>query len=65
MLEHRDTYGQAQPCTKGHQGSSDMDRPCQPSFGWIKFNRVWHVRNPQSIRLRLSFLVRYWAGQGE
>ena len=46
-----------------HQGSS-VDRPCQPSFHWIKF---WHVRNPlpQSIRLRLSVLVRYWAGQGE
>jgi len=31
MLEHRDTYGQAQVCIKGHQGSS-VDRPCQPSF---------------------------------
>jgi hypothetical protein len=33
-------------------------------FHWIKF---WHVRNPlpQSIRLRLSVLVRHWAGQGE
>ena len=63
VLEHRDTYGQAQVCSKGHQGSS-VDRPCQPSFHWIKF---WHVRNPlpQSIRLRLSVLVRYWAGQGE
>ena len=63
MLEHRDTYGQAQVCTKGHQGSSE-DRPCQPSFHGIKF---WHLRNPlpQSIRLRLSVLVRYWAGQGE
>ena len=65
MLEHRDTYGQAQICSKGHQGSS-VDRPmaCQPSFYWIKF---WHVWNPlpQSIRLRLSVLVRYWAGQGE
>jgi len=27
MLEHRDTYGQAQVCSKGHQGNS-MDRPC-------------------------------------
>jgi len=63
MLEHRDTYGQAQFCSKGHQGSG-VDRPCQPSFHWIKF---WHVRNPlpQSIRLRLIVLVRYWAGQGE
>ena len=63
MLEHRDTYGQAQVCSKSYQGSS-VDRPCQPSFCWIKF---WHVRNPlpQSIRLRLSVLVRYWAGQGE
>jgi len=63
MLEHRDMYGQAQVCSKGHQGSS-VDRACQPSFHWIKF---WHVRNslPQSIRLRLSVLVRYWAGQGE
>jgi len=63
MLEYRDTYGQTQVCSKGHQGSS-VDRPCQPSFCWIKF---WHVWNPlpQSIRLRLSVLVRYWAGQGE
>ena len=36
VLEHRDTYGQAQVCSKGHQGSS-VDRPCQPSFHWIKF----------------------------
>ena len=42
VLEHRDTYGQAQVCSKGHQGTS-VDRPCQPSFHWIKF---WHVRNP-------------------
>jgi len=63
VLEHRDTYGQAQVCSKGHPGSS-VDRPCQPSFHWIKF---WHVRNPlpQSIRLHLSVLVRYWASQGE
>jgi len=27
VLEHRDTYGQAQVCSKGHQGSS-VDRPC-------------------------------------
>jgi len=57
MLEHRDTYGQAQVCSKGRQGSS-VDRSCQPSVYWINF---WHVRNPlpQSIRLRLSVL-RYW-----
>ena len=63
MLEHGDTYGQAQVYSKGHHGSS-LDRPYQPSFHWIKF---WHVRNPlpQSIQLRLSVLVRYWAGQGE
>jgi len=63
MFEHRDTYGQAQVWGQGRQGSS-VDRPCQPSFHWIKF---WRVRNPlpQSIRLRLSVLVRYWAGQGE
>jgi len=30
VLEHRDTCGQAQVCSKGHQGSS-VDRPCQPS----------------------------------
>jgi len=42
MLEHRDTYGQAQVCGKGHQGSS-IHRPCQPSLCWIKF---WHVWNP-------------------
>ena len=60
VLEHRDT---AQVCSKGHQGSS-VDRPCQSSFHWIRF---CHVRNPlpQSIRLLLSVLVRYWAGQGE
>ena len=54
-----------QVCSKGHQGSS-VDHPCQPSFHWIKF---WHTQNPlpESIRLRLSVtvLVRYWAGQGE
>jgi len=63
VLEHRDTYGQAQVCSKGHQGSS-LDRPCQPSFHWIKF---WHIRNllPQNIRLLLSVLVCYWVGQGE
>jgi len=33
VLENRDTYGQAQVCNKGHQGSS-VDRPCQPSFCW-------------------------------
>jgi len=56
VLEHRDTYGQAQVCSNGHQGSS-IDRPRQLPFCWIKF---WYVRNPlpQSIRLRLSFLVR-------
>ena len=59
MFELRET-GQAQGRSGGHQGSS-VDRPCQPSFCWIKF---WHVWNPlpQSIRLRLSVLVRYWAG---
>jgi len=52
MLKHRDTYEQAQVCSKRHQGRS-VDRPCEPSFCLIKF---WHVRNPlpQSIRLRLS-----------
>jgi len=30
MLEHRDTYGQAQVCSKGRQGSS-VDRLCQLS----------------------------------
>jgi len=63
MLEHRDTYGQAQVCSKGHQGST-VDSPCQPSFCWIKFWHVWNLL-PQSIRLRLSVLVRDWAGQGE
>jgi len=63
VLEHKEMYGQAQVCSKGHQGSS-VDRPCQPCFCWIKLRPV---RNPlpQSIRLRLSVLVRYWAGQGE
>jgi len=68
MLERSDTYGQVQICTKGHQGSSNcpIDRPCQPSpsFCLIKF---WHVRSPlpQSIRLNLNVIVRYWAGQGD
>ena len=31
LLELRNTYGQAQVCSKGHQGSS-VDRPCQPLF---------------------------------
>ena len=31
VLEHRDTYGQAQVCSKGHQGSS-VDSPCQTVF---------------------------------
>jgi len=39
VLKHRYTYGQAQVCSKGHQGSS-VDRPCQPSFHWSKF---WHL----------------------
>jgi len=30
LLEHRDTYGQAQFCSQGHQGSSDL--PYQLSF---------------------------------
>jgi len=51
VLEHSDTYGQAQAYSKGR-----VDRPCQPSFCLIKF---WHVRNPlpQSTRLCLSVLV--------
>jgi len=59
VLEQRNTYGQAQVCSKGHQGSS-VDRPCQASFHCIKF---WHVRNPlpQSIRLCLGVLVCYLA----
>jgi len=36
MIEHRDTYGQARVCSKGHQGNI-VDRPCQPSFCWVKF----------------------------
>ena len=42
--------------------NSSKIRPWQPSFCWIKF---WPVRNPlpQSIRLRLSVLVRYSAIQ--
>jgi len=65
IVQHRDTYGQAQVCSKGHRGSSvTVDHPCQPSFHWIKF---WHGRNPlpQSIWSRLSVLVHYWAGQGD
>ena len=44
MLEHRDTYGQAQVWSKDHQGTS-AHHPCQLSFYWIMF---WHVRNPLS-----------------
>jgi len=33
VLNHRDTYGQAQVCSKGHQGGSE-DCQCQPSFCW-------------------------------
>ena len=47
VLEHRDTYGQDQVCSKGHQGLS-VDRPCQPSFHWIKF---WHVCFSRSCAL--------------
>jgi len=54
VLEHRDTYGQAQVCSKGRQGSS-VDRLCQPSFWSIKF---WHVRNPTSTALPHSSLGR-------
>jgi len=31
IFEHKDTYGQAQVCSKGHQ-QSHVDRPCQPSL---------------------------------
>jgi len=63
VLQHTDTCGQAQVCSKGQKWSS-VDCPCHPCFNWIKF---LHVRNllPQSIRLRLSVLVFYWASQGE
>jgi len=61
VLKHRDTYGQAQVCSRGHQESC-VDHPCQPSSFLIKF---WHVRNllPQSIRLRLNVLESYWAAR--
>jgi len=42
MFEHRDTYGQAQVCGKGHQRSS-VDRPCQPSFCWI-MHKIRYLR---------------------
>jgi len=47
-----------QPGLQSSRVLCGVDRPCQPSFHWIKF---WHVRNPlpQSIRLRLSVLVCY------
>jgi len=48
VLEHSDTYGQTQICSKGHQGSS-VDRPCQLSFVLIKF---WQVRDHSSWSLR-------------
>jgi len=52
---------EAQVCSsKGHQGGS-VDRQCQPSFCLIKF---WNPLS-QSIRLHLSVLVLYCAGQGE
>jgi len=61
VLEHGDTYGQTQVCSKSYQGSS-VNCKCKPSFCWIKF---CHVRSPlhTSIRLRLSVSVRYWVGQ--
>jgi len=41
VLGHRDTCGQAQVCSKGHEGSS-VDRPCQLSFWWIE---LWYAQN--------------------
>ena len=58
VLEHRDTYGQAQVCSKGPQ------RRVARSAVFLLY-QVWHVRNtlPQGIRLRLSVSVRYLATQ--
>ena len=57
VLEDRDTYGQAQVFSKGHQGSS-VHRPCQPSFHWSKF---WHAQNPlPSISFFLSFFLAFF-----
>ena len=54
--DHRDTYGQAQGCIEGHQGSS-VNRRCQMSF----VGKFWHLRSllPQGNRLLLDFSVRY------
>ena len=55
----RETYGQAQGRSGGHQGSS-VNRRCQLSF----VGRLWHRRSPlpQGNRLFLNVSVRYRAG---
>jgi len=57
QLEHRETYGQAQGHSGGHQGSS---RRCQLSF----VGRLWHLQSPlpQGSRLLLNVSARYRAG---
>ena len=53
VLEHRETYGQAQGRSRGHQGNS-VNRRYQLSFG----GSLWYRRSPlpQSVRLRLICL---------
>ena len=50
-LEHRETYGQAQGRSRGHQGSS-VNRQCQVSF----VGSLWHRRSslPQDNWLLLN-----------
>ena len=63
VLEYRDTYGQAQVCSKAHQVSR-VDCPCH--CGRLFVSKFWLVQNPpfQGIRLCLSVLVHYYAGDG-
>jgi len=46
VLEHRDTYGQAQVCSQGHQGSR-VDRPFFPFFFSFLFFFFPLLANPQ------------------
>ena len=58
QFENRETYGQAQVRSEGHQGSS-VNRRYQLSF----VGRLWHLRSPlpQGNWPLLSVSVRYRA----
>ena len=58
-LEHRETYGQTQGRSGGHQGSS-VNRRYQLSF----VGRLWYRRSPlpQGNRLLLNVSLRYRVG---